>query len=84
MSFSISPRTMAKRKRKPTLAEAVVVIGATPHPIRDLYHWLLKADWILVLAFIVTLFELDVRQLDVLAPTAATEGFPDTWTPPTS
>jgi inward rectifier potassium channel len=47
---------MATRKRKPTLADAVVVVGATPHPIRDLYHWLLKAGWMQVLAFIVALF----------------------------
>jgi inward rectifier potassium channel len=53
-------------QKKPTLADEVVVVGATPHPIRDLYHWLLKADWVHVLGLITTLF-LGVNVLYALA-----------------
>jgi inward rectifier potassium channel len=53
-------------QKKPTFADEVVVVGATPHPIRDLYHWLLKADWAPVLGLITALF-LGVNVLYALA-----------------
>ncbi len=57
---------MAAKKKKSTLSDEVVVVGATPHPIRDLYHWLLKAGWVHVLGLITALF-LGVNVLYALA-----------------
>jgi inward rectifier potassium channel len=57
---------MADRPKKPTFADEVVMVGVTPHPFRDLYHWLLKAEWAHVIAIITVLF-LGVNVLYALA-----------------
>jgi inward rectifier potassium channel len=41
---------------KPKLIDEVVIVGATPHPFRDLYHWLMKASWVHVLGLVATSF----------------------------
>jgi inward rectifier potassium channel len=47
---------VAARRKKPTLADEIEVVGATRHPLRDVYHWLLKANWFHVLSLITTVF----------------------------
>ncbi len=47
---------MADRPKKPTLADEIVMVGVQPHPFRDLYHWLLKANWSHVIGLITVLF----------------------------
>ncbi len=43
-------------RRNSSFTDEVVVIGAAKHPFRDLYHWLLKANWWQVIGLIVSLF----------------------------
>jgi inward rectifier potassium channel len=47
---------VATKAEKTALAEEIVILGARPHPLRDLYHALLRARGSMVVLFIVVVF----------------------------